>query len=152
MLSPRAKVVEEDQPTFTWEALAGGSSYTVSIFDASRAEVLTSQPLAGTSWSADRALERGAEYAWQVTARKEGQEIPSLTGRFYILASDAAIEVAQARLHHPEAHLLLGVLYLKAGLLGDAAREIEKLRTVSPDAPEVQKLSRDLQHLQRRSE
>jgi hypothetical protein len=53
----------------------------------------------------------------------------------------------QVRAVSPHAHLLLGVLYLQAGLLDNVARERERLRTASPYAPANQKLWYDRQYL-----
>jgi len=106
----------------------------------------TRQPYAGVPVFGTRC---DASYTWCVVARQDAQEVRSPPAPFYVLAQGTATALMQMHAQYPHAYLLLGVLYLQAGLLDDAARELERLRTASPYAPASQKLWYDRQYLRK---
>ena len=59
---------------------------------------------------------------------------PAPEARFQVVSAETAAEIDSARREHPANHLLLAVLYARAGALDDAAGEIESLAATDPAA------------------
>ena len=76
LLGPSGTVSATDRPNLRWQALAGATSYTVSVFDADFNRVARSAPQAATQWTSTK-LRRGMMYAWEVVAFRNGQEVRS---------------------------------------------------------------------------
>lgn len=146
---PVGKVVFQDRPTFRWSRLDGAAGYVAEVYDEGFNLVAASPRLAGTSWAATRSLKRGGVYSWQVRAFKDGQEFisprpPAPQATFRILDQARADELTQARGRYPSSHLLLGLLYGRAGLLDDAEREWLALQKANPDSAIVSNLLKTL--------
>lgn len=149
LLSPVGKVVPGNRPSFTWQPLAGASSYTVTVVDARLNEVMTSGPLTTTNWRAGKPLLSGDTYSWQVMAVKDGKQIvspvlPSPPARFKILEQERVRELEQARKTYANSHLALAVLYAEAGLRDEAESELRALLKANPQSRVVRNLLRDI--------
>jgi hypothetical protein len=132
IISPFGTVVESDHPLFRWRALSGETSYIVTVFDSQYNRVAQSGLLPATEWMPNQALQRGTTYVWKVTARHNGEEIisptpPAPEARFRVLEQAVADELARARRLHPNSHLMMGVLYARAGMVDEAEREFQAL-------------------------
>ena len=152
LVSPVGTAVQSDHPTFRWQKLDGASGYIVTIFDASFHRVANSELLAQAEWRMPTVLERGKTYSWQVTAIKGNEKINSPTtpapeAKFKVLeaASFAALQSAQQT--YPNSHLVLGVLYARAGLLDDAERELQALVQANPKSAIARNLRRRIKVL-----
>ncbi|HEY0378499.1 MAG TPA: hypothetical protein VGC87_16415 [Pyrinomonadaceae bacterium] len=156
LLAPLGVVVESDLPTFHWQPLAGADRYNVTVTDDGLNEVAASGPVAATSWRVPRPLARGRVYSWQVTAhKKDGQAVtspvlPAPPAKFQVLAQKRLRELRDARGLYPDSHLTLGVLYAQAGLLDDAARELQALARANPRAEVARKLLTEVRALSAR--
>lgn len=144
-LKPAGVVVETPRPTFRWPAPDGARS-VVSVFDGRR-EVVRSEPRIGPTWQPSRDLPRGVTYTWEVEVEKEGSiEIlpspPTPAAQFRVLDRAAVVELDEARREHAGDHLLLGLLYAKAGLDEHARAELQ--RVDEPDAATAQRLLKDI--------
>jgi hypothetical protein len=144
LLSPVGKVIQTRRPTFRWQALKGATRYTVRLKD-STGRVMESGDLTEPLWTPDVPLGRGMIYTWQIAALKNGKEIVSpapthSAAQVKILERMKVDELARARGSQPNAHLLLGILYAKAGLLDEAAREFTILLQNNPGSDIAQKL------------
>jgi hypothetical protein len=144
LTGPIASVLLENQPTFRWRPLEGATGYVVAVLDAQLDEVATSEVLTTLEWRIPKKLSGGI-YSWQVTAIKDGQRIvspvlPAPEAKFKILDSRSVSEIARARRGFPNSHLVLGVVYAKAGLIEEARRELTLLQKLNPQAPIVVKL------------
>jgi anti-sigma factor RsiW len=142
---PAGVVVETARPTLRWNALGGATSYKVTIYDSDFNPVATSPALSTETWTPPRNLARGAIYSWQVTATKGGAELkapqpPAPEAKFKVLESAKANELQRARQITPRSHLLLGILYARAGLLDDAERELRALRNANPQSDAARRL------------
>ncbi|HEV7373945.1 MAG TPA: hypothetical protein VGN95_04460 [Pyrinomonadaceae bacterium] len=132
IVSPFGTVVESDHPLFRWRALSGETGYIVTVFDSQYNRVAQSGLLSATEWMPHQALQRGATYVWKLTARHNGEEIisptpPAPEARFRVLEQTVADELARARRLQPNSHLMLGVLYARAGMVDEAEREFQAL-------------------------
>ncbi|HEY0141764.1 MAG TPA: zf-HC2 domain-containing protein [Thermoanaerobaculia bacterium] len=144
-MHPTGIVVETQRPLFTWPKREGARAI-ISVYHGRR-EVARSEPRAEPRWKPNRDLPRGRTYTWEVEVEKEGQvEImpapPTPPAQFHVLESEALVELDEARRKHADDHLLLGILYAKAGL-DDQARE--ELQRVAPgDAETARRLLADI--------
>lgn len=136
---PIGKVLLSDRPTLRWSSLQGAGSYTVEIYDARFNPVAKSPSLKETAWTPPP-LKPGEVYSWQVKAIKDGRDVlaprpDAPQAKFRILDRTTAAEIARARRDYAGSHLLLGLLYARAGLLEDADREFRALQSANPDEP-----------------
>lgn len=148
LLSPVGKIILSNRPSFSWQPLAGASSYTVTVTDERLNEVATSGPLTMTSWTVTKPLPYGGRYAWQVMAVKDGKQIispvlPSPPARFKILDQSRVRELESARKRYADSHLALAALYSEAGLRDEATAELSALLRANPQSRVVRNLLRD---------
>jgi len=128
VLRPAGDVIDAAQPRLTWTPFAG-ARYVVIISDGNRV-VASSAPLASASWTPPSPLPRATTLTWQVEVRRKGRtEIipapPRPPAMFRIIDDATARNLADAARRHPGDHLLLGVLYARAGLQEQAERELQ---------------------------
>jgi putative zinc finger protein len=145
IIEPAGKVLLANRPAFKWTRLVGAEGYVVEVYDAQFNLVSSSPLLSSLSWTAPQ-LARGQVYSWQVKAVKGGQEFiapspPAPDAKFRILDQAVAAEIARARRDYASSHLLLGLLYARAGLLDEAEREFSALQNANPDSDAPRKLA-----------
>ena len=144
--APLGTAVISDRPHFTWQPLSGSNSYRVAIFSAGFHKVMESPWLAGTEWTPAEPLERGLVYSWQVTARRgtaadaptvraPGLEDPEAA--FTILSAAGAQQLEQRAREQDGSHLLLGILYARAGVLDLAEQEFSALARANPQSAQA---------------
>jgi hypothetical protein len=151
LVYPKNKIIDSERPTLRWGALAGATSYSVTVYDANANLVARSPQLSTTSWELPEALKRGAIYSWEVMAIREKKEIfapapPVPPARFKVLEQSRFAALNRARQAH-NSHLLMGTLYAQAGLIDDAEREFRALLTANPQSQLAKKLLSSLQAL-----
>ncbi len=144
IIEPAGKVVLGDRPAFRWSRLDGATGYVVEVYDAQFNRAASSQVLTSNHWTAPP-LGRGQVYSWQVKAIRDGQGFiaprpPAPQAKFRILDQATADEIARARRDHASSHLLLGLLYARAGLLAEAEQEFRALQKANPDSDVARKL------------
>jgi hypothetical protein len=142
-------VVEEDQPTFCWKPLNGATSYTVTVSDSDYSEIASEAGVTKTHWTIDRKLKRGNVYSWQVTALKNGEKTkapsaPGILASFQVMSKANADKLAQARETHSNSHLVMGLLYARAGLRDVAEREFKALFSANPKSSIARRLLRNI--------
>lgn len=145
VIEPAGKVLLTDRPSFRWNELKDASSYVVEIYDNQLNLIVASSPLTGHTWTTTKSLARGRIYSWQVKAIKDERTVvaprpPAPQAKFRIVDSAEAGALAEARRAYSSSHLLLGMLYAKAGLLDDARQEFHELQKANPDSEIVRKL------------
>lgn len=144
--APIGKIILENQPELRWKPLPGAQNYSVAIVDEKFRVVAESGKLSGTSWKPSKALPRGANYSWQVTAVKaDGAETvspssPAPQARFRVVEQNLFDEISRLKQSGKPSRLALGVLYAKAGLRQEARIEFEKLLRENPASPLARKL------------
>jgi hypothetical protein len=151
-IEPAGKVTLTERPTFRWSRLSGATGYIVEVYDAQFNRASSSPMLTSLSWTAPP-LARGQVYSWQVKAIRDGQEFitprpPAPQARFRILDRATAAEIARARRDY-SSHLLLGLLYARAGLLDEAEQELGALQKANPDVAIVRRLLANVRALRR---
>jgi anti-sigma factor RsiW len=151
LIAPVGTAVQSDRPTFRWNALHGATGYIVTVFDSNFNRLTISQTLLRTEWAPSESLERGRAYSWQVTAIKDGERIkspvtPAPEARFKVLESARSAELESAKKTY-NSHLLLGILYARAGLLDDAEGELQTLLKANPRSPVARHLLREIKAL-----
>ena len=141
--SPYSTVISNDRPTFQWTALNGASSYVVSVYDSKLNLIKTSDPVTETHWLMPSRLGRGVIYTWTVTAFKDGKEIlaPTLPARaeFKIIEGPEWAKLSR-NIKQMRSGVARGVLYAKAGLLGEAEQELRTHLIRYPDDGHAKKL------------
>ncbi len=139
VINPVGIVSLSDRPTFRWSSLEGATGYVVEVYDDKLRPIITSSQVADTLWTAPRSLKRGEIYSWQVTALKGGEEFssprpPAPLAKFRILDETLANEVVQARHAYASSHLMLALVYTRAGLLDEAEQEFRALQKTNPNS------------------
>jgi len=154
LLGPSGIVIETDRHNLRWQALAGATSYTVSVFDADFNRVTRSAPLTATQWTTP-ALRRGMIYSWEVVAVRDGQEVrspvaPAPRAQFKILEAEKLLELTNLKKHSPISHLTLGLTYARFGLLAEAEDQLQILARENSNSPVATRLLRTVQEWRKR--
>jgi len=143
IMAPVGVVVESTQPTFSWNG--PGHHFTVSILDGS--DIVAVSPLLTTPrWTPAKPLERGHIYEWQVTVRNGHirviPESPLPPAFFRVMDGTSQQLIDEARRTHPTDHLLLGILYARAGAQPEATNELSSHLAAHPDDTHARALAR----------
>ena len=154
LLGPSGTVIATDRPNLRWQALAGASSYTVSVFDADFNRVTRSAPQTATQWTSP-ALRRGMIYSWEVVAVRNGQEVrspvaPAPRAQFKVLEAEKLLELTNLKKHKPISHLTLGLTFARFGLLVEAEGQLQILARENPNSPVATRLLRTVQEWSKR--
>jgi anti-sigma factor RsiW len=154
LIEPLGTVTLSDQPVFRWQVVPS-ATYVVAIYDARYRKVAESPVLRQANWTPDRPLPRGPIYTWQLTARINGQQLrapvpPASEARFQVLSQAEAEQLEEAQREHANSHLLLGILYARAGALDDAERELTALLAANPNSKVASELLASAQQLRHR--
>jgi hypothetical protein len=154
LLGPSGTVSATDRPNLRWQALAGATSYTVSVFDADFNLVTRSTPITVTQWTTP-ALRRGMIYSWEVVAVRDGQAVrspvaPAPRAQFKILEAAKLIELTNLKKHAPISHLTLGLTYARFGLLAEAEGQLQILARENSNSPVATRLLRTVQEWRNR--
>ncbi len=151
VIEPVGAIILSNRPTFRWTKLDGATGYMVEVYDEFFNRLISSPQITQHSWTAPRSLKRDGTYYWQVKALKDGQEFksprpPAPQAKFRILDEATADELAKARRAYASSHLMLGLLYARAGLLDEAELEFKTLLNNNPDSALGQRLLRQVQN------
>jgi Putative zinc-finger len=155
VIAPVGEVVMDTRPTFRWQGLAGATGYSVAIFDTNLNPVQSSPRLQTTEWTPREMLQRGQVYQWQVTATLPGGKSvnspspPSPEAKFQVLGQQKADEIERLRAAHRESHLVLGILYMQAGMLEASEGELGRILVSDPDYGLAQQLLKSIQDVRR---
>jgi len=154
LVGPSGAVIATDHPNLQWQALAGATSYTVSVFDADFNRVTRSAPQAATQWTSTK-LRRGLTYSWEVLAVRNGQEVrspvaPAPRAQFKILEAEKLRELTNLKKHSPISHLALGLTYARFGLLAEAEGQLQILARENPNSPVATRLLRTVREWRNR--
>jgi len=154
LLGPSGTVIATDRPNLRWQALAGATSYTVSVFDADFNLVTRSTPITVTQWTPP-SLRRGMIYSWEVVAVRNGQEVrspvaPAPRAQFKILEAEKLLELTNLKKHKPISRLTLGLTFARFGLLVEAEGQLQILSRENPNSPTATKLLRTVQEWRKR--
>jgi hypothetical protein len=126
---PLGEAVLSGQPSFIWDQMAGASTYRVAVYDEQFQKVLESPDIPITQWRPDQTLAGNHTYSWTVTAQTNGDRVrapvpPAPEAKFAVLADADIGRLQEARRLYPSQHLLLAVLFARAGVLAEARKEL----------------------------
>ena len=144
-LSPAGTAVEDTRPVFEWQPLAGATSYTVFVKDLATGAEIEGRPTGRTTWTSDKPLVRGHQYAWMVEAAIDGQRVRAPApekpfATFRILDERQAQEISLARKAWGSSHLVMGLVYARAGLEREAEKEFRELVAANPESSTARSL------------
>ena len=124
-LRPAGEVVDETRPALRWPAQRH-ARYVATIFDGERV-VASSGEIRDASWIPPAPLARGVVYTWEVHISRGDKIIPAPPqppAMFVIAGEQTARDLDEARRRYPNDHLLLGILYARAGMQSRAMQEL----------------------------
>ena len=137
LVAPAGTATLSDRPQFEWQGAARADSYVVAVFDARGTEIARSPTLTEARWIPAEALDRERSYVWQVTARRGHETVtapaaPMPPARFRIVDVQTADTLQRLQREHPDAHLVLGILDMEAGIVDAAARQLRQVPSNDP--------------------
>ena len=149
VISPVDRVVSDDRPAFAWQSMPGATGYRVRVYAGGYRKVAESPTLHGLNWPCPVALARGQNYTWTVTATSSTGEVrtpapPQPEAVFQVMGSAPAAGIESALRGPANGHLLLAVLYAKAGAVDDAGEQLDLLAKENPNSPIVARLKSSL--------
>lgn len=145
LIFPIGTTVEDARPTFAWQTLPGAGGYTIFVRDTASGAEIEGQVGARPGWQPERQLVRGHVYAWMVEANLDGRRVRAPApnkpfASFKVLDAQTAREINLARTSWSGSHLLMGLLYARAGLRSEAEKEFRNLAAANPDSETARRL------------
>jgi hypothetical protein len=145
-MAPRHANVLAERPEFHWEVSSDFEEFRISVRDATGEIWAADGVSSGVAYPAGApALEPGRQYYWQVTGIRMLDEVDSGLSPFVVLdeAERRAISESVAEIHSVLAEnadensrdFLLGSLYSREGLLGEAVDAFSRIAERHPDSP-----------------
>ena len=152
VISPVNRVVIDDRPTFTWQPMPAATGYRVRIYASGYRKIAESALIRGTSWQAAAALPRGQSYTWTVTAEGPKGEVrspapPQPEAEFKVIDAFTAATLERASSSRGTDHLLIAVLYARAGVIDKARAQLNLLAVQNPGSKLVDQLKASLNHV-----
>jgi hypothetical protein len=116
------------RPEFRWKPVPGAQQYEAIVFDANAREIASSGPLQQPEWTPAQDLDSGEVYFWELTVLVNGKRItaprpPAPQARFLVIPETDRARLADLAVRFPQEHVLLGVLYARAGALDEARQQ-----------------------------
>jgi anti-sigma factor RsiW len=127
---PVGEVLLTDRPTFRWQG-ARSRKYVVRVYSGEDL-IVESEPTGNNAWQPPHGLEENRIYSWQVeSVTSEGvvefaPRAPDPPALFAVLARPERQLIQEARERHPDDHLLLAVLYARAGAITAAENALRR--------------------------
>jgi len=130
---PLATVVRETTPHFQWESFPGATDYQINIVEAASGELILNTRIAGTAtnWNANKALEAGKTYAWEIEALRGDTLLaktpspPQPEARFRILSESETADLKEIE-QSSASPLVIALAQVRFGLLDEATDNLEK--------------------------
>jgi hypothetical protein len=151
LIAPIGTATVSDRPRFEWQALDRAEHYVVTVFDEQSTVVARGPMMTETYWIPADPLARGRTYVWQVAAQRASSTItapaaPAPPAKFHVIDASSAAVLERVEAERPQAHVLLGILYMQAGIPDAAKRHLQQ---VQPMEAYAQVAQRSLERLQR---
>jgi hypothetical protein len=105
-----------------WKAF--GDSYDVSLYDSRHSMIARSGKLKDTRWTPPSALVRDGIYTWEVESAGQKHR-----GTFRVLGENQRKELEKVWAEHGKSHLMMGAVSEQLGLLTEARREFEAMKS-----------------------
>jgi hypothetical protein len=137
VIAPVGQSLIDDHPTFRWLAAPDADHYRVTIYAAGYKKIAESDNLKALEWKSTKALPRGAQYTWIVTAFSKNGSVrqpapPAPEATFKVMSADLSKFLTDIQLAHPTDHLLLAILDARAGALDEAQLHLQQLKAKNP--------------------
>jgi hypothetical protein len=129
---PVSEVVEERQPILRWTPF--GSTYSVTVFDASGREIARSGVVTTLHWLVPSPLTRGEEYRWQIESNGQTR-----SASFRVLDQQSEEKLGEVRASGA-GPLAMGAVAENMGLLTLAQQEFQTAKSEQPKSKEATKL------------
>jgi hypothetical protein len=145
LLAPVYITVLSDRPIFEWTAYPGAIGYEVLVTNEGLDPVARSGRITATRWQPSDPLPREVRLLWQVRAYRGANfetspKTPDPPASFTVVGQADAASIERLRAAPHPSHLLLAVVCSRAGLSGEARRELDALQAENPGSPLVQEL------------
>lgn len=136
LIAPVGVTTLEPTPEFRWTAVAGATSYRLSVMNSKYDEILnvtTTKP----SFKADKPFSRGEVYLWRVTAQLDADKTviapqpPQPPALFRVAAEKTVRQIARSQSQKSD-KLALAALYAKEGMLDSAASILREILRENP--------------------
>lgn len=148
LLTPIGITVLATRPVLHWQSVEKAIGYEVQIADGRGNKVAQSEllPASTQRWQPPQALKRGAIYTWTVRSLHEDSTAtaPLPTGHFKVLDATKARELTLLKAQ-ANSHLVLGIFYVREGMLVEAKQELKLLVRKNHDSPLARKLLQTVQ-------
>jgi hypothetical protein len=133
LVAPIGTATVSDRPRFEWQPFEHAQGYTVAVFDEQSSVVSRSAIVAETHWIPNAPLARGRTYVWQVAAHRAGDTItapaaPAPAAKFHVIDASSAAVLERMEAERPQAHLLLGILNMQAGVREMATSHLRQVQ------------------------
>lgn len=145
VIYPTGAVVEAARPRFEWQRVPGATSYVVLMKDLVTGSDIEGRSTTEPTWKPDEPLVRGHQYDWMVDVRIGEQRIRIPASKepyatFKVLDARQAREIAIARQSWGDSHLVIGIIYARAGLTREAELEFRGLVAANPESTAAKNL------------
>ncbi len=149
VISPVSQMVIDGRPTFTWEPMPTATGYRVRVYATGYRKIAESPLVHGTAWQATTSLPRGNSLTWTVIAECPKGEVraptpPQPEAAFQVIDTDTAAALDRAASSHGSDHLLLAILYARAGVTHEARAQLDQLAAQNPGSKLVDQLKASL--------
>jgi hypothetical protein len=152
LLSPVNVTIMSDRPVFRWEPTHNSKNavtYSVAIYDRSYQKIAESQPTTSTEWQIESPLKRGYVYRWFLTVRSAHTVVripvpPQREVDFKVMEQTAENQLQTDQSKYGDNHLLMAVLFARAGDLDSAKRELDAVAPLNPQAELAHRLQQTL--------
>lgn len=160
LISPAGTGVRDDRALLKWSEYKPDAKYDVTLRDVTNNKNLFEASVNSTELSLNFQLERGRLYRWQVRVTNPnnryifGKWLDHNFADFFVLDNSELQRVVEAEKYYKKsedslAHLALAARYAKAGLLGDAERELIAFQINNPNSVEASRLLKSLRGINR---
>jgi len=128
---PVATAIDEERPELRWPDVDGARF--VVVLTSGGNELARSGSLTTSLWRVPIALRRGQLVRWQVRAERGETTLilpapPAPPAIFRLISDEEHQEIASAKAEAPDDHLLIGLLYARAGVIEEARNELGAAR------------------------
>jgi hypothetical protein len=134
LIAPIGTGTVSARPRFEWQAFERAEDYMVTVYDEQSTVMARSPMITDTHWIPADPLPRGRTYVWQVVARRAAGTMtapaaPAPPAKFHVIDASSAAVLERVEAERPQADLLLGILYMQAGIPDAAKTHLQQVHS-----------------------